>query len=258
MMVGRIPRAVIFDIDDTLSPTSKFIDLVLSRSVEAMKAKGMDIDSVEQAVEILHHIRMNKGEKSGKNFDLLCKAYDIPTDQVSRIVSTGVRKYHQVRNELLKPNLHAREVLEYLSSNNYKLGVVTNGNPKKQRAKLTYLRLEDHLAQYFYASNNPATMKPNPYMLQQALSDMGVEPNNSFYVGDRPEDVLAAHRAGMKAIRYLSGKHRVRTPVSVLLGQGIPADEILEGKHDHQIKELTPDYIITELRKIKIIAKAYL
>jgi HAD superfamily hydrolase (TIGR01662 family) len=38
--------------------------------------------------------------------------------------------------------------------------------------------------------------KPNPGMLQQAMQDAGAEPQETLFVGDRPEDREAAQRAG--------------------------------------------------------------
>lgn len=38
--------------------------------------------------------------------------------------------------------------------------------------------------------------KPGPGMLQEAMSDFGVEPEETLFVGDRPEDEQAAQAAG--------------------------------------------------------------
>ena len=42
--------------------------------------------------------------------------------------------------------------------------------------------------------------KPDPRPILYALEQLGVTPANTFYVGDSPNDMECAHRAGCKAI----------------------------------------------------------
>ena len=254
-MVCKPNAAVLFDIDDTLAPTSRFINTVINESVRTMTAAGLKVDDIEHAVATLHQIRASGQEHAGIDFNLLCYTYNTPQIQIPRIVKAGVDEYHRIRDVLLKPNPYSEEILEHLTTQGYILGVVTNGNPTKQHDKLLYLHLQKFFGKYFYASIDTAVMKPNPTMLLKALEDMAAEPARSYIVGDRPEDVLAGHRAGMKAIRYLSGHHSGKSPVSTLLSQGIAGEDILFGKYDDRIAELTPEHIITDLREIRDIIK---
>jgi len=249
-MADHANKAVLFDIDDTLAPTSHFINIVLNESVRKMADEGLKVDRIEHAVETLKQIRMSSHEL-GIDFNLLCFNYGVSNGDISRIVQAGIEEYHRIRDVLLKPNPYARELLWHLASAGYLLGVCSNGNPEKQRDKLRYIKLEDYLGQYFYASDDPAVRKPHPNMLLDALKDMDADASRSFYVGDRPEDMLAAHSAGMKGIRYIHGHHSGRSSVSVLLGQGISGENILSGLHNYMIKQLTPDYEVSELIKIK-------
>ncbi|AIF68935.1 hypothetical protein PAP_02535 [Palaeococcus pacificus DY20341] len=45
--------------------------------------------------------------------------------------------------------------------------------------------------------------KPNPYLIEKALKALGVQPNEALVVGDSYSDVLAAHRANVKAVQAL-------------------------------------------------------
>ena len=47
--------------------------------------------------------------------------------------------------------------------------------------------------------------KPNPGMLLKALSDFAVAPASAVMIGDKPSDMEAARRAGVRGVRYEGG-----------------------------------------------------
>lgn len=47
--------------------------------------------------------------------------------------------------------------------------------------------------------------KPNPGMILQAMEDFGVDPAESFLIGDRDSDIEAARRAGIAGRLYTGG-----------------------------------------------------
>ena len=80
------------------------------------------------------------------------------------------------------------------------LGIVSDNH----RRVLTYLLERFDLAHHFRTvrgcSFSPAGFerrKPNPHNLNAALGGLAVDPARALYVGDRPVDVEAAHRAGV-------------------------------------------------------------
>jgi HAD superfamily hydrolase (TIGR01549 family) len=92
-----------------------------------------------------------------------------------------------------------KSVLEKLSSNGIKLGVITNRyddpTPVLERdGILNLLRAIEY-------SNVPGYSKPSPYMLIRVTHVLGVNPLNCACVGDFVAiDMVAANRAGMKPI----------------------------------------------------------
>jgi len=44
--------------------------------------------------------------------------------------------------------------------------------------------------------------KPNPGMLLRALADFGVAPDDAFMIGDKPSDMEAARRAGVRGVFF--------------------------------------------------------
>jgi pyrophosphatase PpaX len=94
-----------------------------------------------------------------------------------------------------------RGVLRLLRQS-FQLGVVTSGSRDRVRRQL----LDFELAQYFSAcvcSEDAPRKKPHPAPLQLALERLRAEPADCVYVGDAPEDIEMAKRAGVRAIGVL-------------------------------------------------------
>lgn len=66
--------------------------------------------------------------------------------------------------------------------------------------------------------------KPNPGMLLKALADFGVAPADAMMIGDKPSDMEAARRAGVRGVRYEGGdlEALVIQVLAALTGTTIP------------------------------------
>lgn len=102
----------------------------------------------------------------------------------------------------------------------YRLGVVTNGIDRVQRARLAASGLVP-LFDTIVTSQGCGYAKPDPRILQVALDALAVRPRHAAYVGDDPAtDGAAARRAGVRFLwvdhgRPVSGR-RPRRRVSHL------------------------------------------
>ncbi|MBI3405047.1 MAG: HAD family hydrolase [Acidobacteria bacterium] len=94
----------------------------------------------------------------------------------------------------------ARNAIRTLSRS-YKLGLVTSGNRKRVTRQLRDFRLLSYFPTRVFAED-AAHRKPHPAPLQMALAKMRVMPHESVYVGDAPEDMQMARRAGVRAIGF--------------------------------------------------------
>jgi D-glycero-D-manno-heptose 1,7-bisphosphate phosphatase len=56
-----------------------------------------------------------------------------------------------------------------------------------------------------FRSNHP-DRKPNPGMILRAISEMGIDKNRSFLIGDKPSDVECARRAGIPGFLFAGGE----------------------------------------------------
>ncbi|MDE3138052.1 MAG: HAD family hydrolase [Acidobacteriota bacterium] len=94
-----------------------------------------------------------------------------------------------------------RRVLRRLRGR-YALGLVTSGDCGRVTAQLRRLRLASTFAARICHEDSPRR-KPHPEPLLKALAQMRIAPRAAVYVGDAPEDIQMARRAGVRAIGVL-------------------------------------------------------
>jgi phosphoglycolate phosphatase len=109
------------------------------------------------------------------------------------------RWYYGEERPALQPG--ARRVLQTLSGR-YRLGLVTSGSAWRVRSQLHSLGLNSFFSLRVFGDEIPRR-KPHPAPLQIALRRGGLRPTCCVYVGDAPEDIQMARRAGVAAIGIL-------------------------------------------------------
>lgn len=95
----------------------------------------------------------------------------------------------------------ARRVLARLGGAHH-LGLVTSGDGDRVRRQLREFRLTRFFAARV-CSGDTLRKKPHPEPLRLALRQLGLAPSACVYVGDAPQDVEMARRAGVRAIGVL-------------------------------------------------------
>ena len=95
----------------------------------------------------------------------------------------------------------ARRVLDRLWTS-HDLGLVTSGDRDRVTRQLREFRLT-RLFSARVCSGDTLRKKPNPEPLRLALRKMKLDPSACIYVGDAPQDVEMARRAGVRAIGVL-------------------------------------------------------
>jgi HAD superfamily hydrolase (TIGR01509 family) len=84
----------------------------------------------------------------------------------------------------------------------YRLGIVTSGDRDRVMRQLREFRLTRLFAARV-CSGDTAEKKPHPAPLQLALGKMRLDPSACIYVGDTPQDLQMAQRAGVRSIAVL-------------------------------------------------------
>jgi HAD superfamily hydrolase (TIGR01509 family) len=113
----------------------------------------------------------------------------------------------------------ARRVLTILRGS-HALGLVTSGDRDRVTRQLREFRLTRHFSARV-CSGDTLRKKPHPEPLRLALRQMDLDSVTCVYVGDAPQDVEMARRAGVRAIGVLgpfSTEKRLRAskPVCIL------------------------------------------
>ena len=82
---------------------------------------------------------------------------------------------------------------------------------------------EDAAEERYRVADHP-DRKPNPGMLLKALTDFNVAPADAVMIGDKPSDMEAARRAGLRGVPYEGGDLEVLVAreLAVLMGTGVP------------------------------------
>lgn len=95
----------------------------------------------------------------------------------------------------------ARQVLARLGRAHH-LGLVTSGDRDRVTQQLRKFRLTQLFGARVCSGDTPEK-KPHPAPLRLALRQLCLEPSACVYVGDSPEDLEMAKRAGVRAIAVL-------------------------------------------------------
>src|SRR6202166_2980565 len=109
------------------------------------------------------------------------------------------RKQYATHRPKLMPG--ARRVLKHLRARHV-LGVVTSGDHDRVVRQLRLFHLTGLFASHV-CSGDTRYRKPHPAPLRLALRQMSLHPADCVYVGDSPEDIEMARRAGVRAIAVL-------------------------------------------------------
>ncbi len=248
-------KGLILDIDDTLYSVNDYLPNALKCAVKAMIEAGLPAKSSDEALGKLIEIR--KPDSNALNhFNLLCMSYGISPDN-QRIIQAGRTAYHNTKFSLIQKREGLVELLDYATEGGYKLGIVSNGREDKQWEKLVRLDLLRYFSlkgkdsriidDYVFISDEEGIKKPSPKLFEQAIEKMDLDPKQTISVGDRLEDVLAAHRADIgTAVRLLMGKYKNETPVSYMTKQGYSFEQLRvpNAEINKMLKELAPDLSI--------------
>lgn len=188
---------VFFDVDDTLLDTSKFAETARRAAIEVMVGNGLPLKE-DIAYSTLRTVIKEKGSNYDKHFNVLTKSLLGKEDPM--LVALGMVTYHNIKFSLLRPFPKTIDILIYLKSQGYKLGVISNGITIKQWEKLVRLNIYQFFDEVI-TSEEVGFSKPSKEIYEEALRRMKAAPDKSVMVGNKfLEDALGAVEAGLSAI----------------------------------------------------------
>lgn len=185
-------KAVIFDLDGTLLDTLGDLTGAVNHALEAY---GLPTHT---EAEVRTYV--GDGVK-----ELIARSCPPDTDEASRqaVLEAYLPHYAAHNMDKTAPYPGVMELLADLKAAGYRLGVVSNKHAAGV-ATLTAHYFGDRL-DIAVGGDGTRPLKPAPDNLLYAMEQMGVDPENVWYVGDSVQDVRTAHAAGVKVVAVTWG-----------------------------------------------------
>jgi HAD superfamily hydrolase (TIGR01509 family) len=117
------------------------------------------------------------------------------------------RRLYRSRIAKIKAIPGATELLAELRARGLKIGLATSAQRVELDFYIKNLFGEENI-DYAVAGEEVARSKPNPDLIFVLLQKMNLQKHEVALVGDSPHDMLAANRAGIKAIAVLTGGYK--------------------------------------------------
>ena len=179
--------AFIWDLDGTLIDS---YGVIVDSLYQIYKEKGFDIDKQEILHDVINesvsYFIMKMEARFGVPFEDLKDRYSIIS--------------HNAKNNI-KAMKHAKEILKFIRDNNIPNYVFTH------RGVTTESVLKNiGIFEYFDEIANSLSgfkRKPDPEGINYFVNKYHLDKNSTYYVGDRPMDILCADNAHVKSIMFM-------------------------------------------------------
>jgi len=189
------PKAVLFDLDDTLLDRAPTFEQYIA-SFRQRYANNLDAcddkflrECILEADSVGYRLRAEMAQylidrlpwRDRPSVDELVASYRADFLAAARLSAGTI------------------ELLDLLHDRSIKTGVITNGETAVQRNKLERLGLAKRM-DAIVVSAEFGSKKPDPAIFRFALDQLGVKPNEAWFIGDHPDfDIAAAEAVGMTA-----------------------------------------------------------
>jgi beta-phosphoglucomutase len=190
-------KAVIFDMDGVLIDAREWHYTALNRSLSLF---GYNISRLD-------HLTNFDGLPTSRKLDLLTLDNNLPKGLHSFI---NMMKQRYTEEEIFtecKPIFQHQYALGRLKEHGYKIAVASNSISRTMELMLTKSDLIQFL-DFFISAEQVSHPKPDPEIYENAISRLGLNPNQCLVVEDNKNGIQAARAAGAHVME-------VRTPDEV-------------------------------------------
>ena len=197
------PRAILFDLDDTLNYRQATLKIFVEHFLQEFRSK---LEPISFDDLLLEYQRVDAGGYRPRDqaYELLAKS--LPWLEPMN-PETLLTFWYELFPKLSIPMPHARETLIALKTRGIKLSLVTNGKSKIQNRKVDTLELREFL-DLILVSEEVSIKKPDPRIFEMALERLQLEALDVWMVGDHPvNDVLGARGAGLTGVWFKNVSH---------------------------------------------------
>lgn len=189
-------KAILFDLDNTLLDRDqtfrRFSELLID-----LYFLDLPPEEKNRYIELIRVLDNDGYKKKSEMFTELLEMLDWnKKPQLSELLD--FYNVHYVESAVLLD--HAIELLDYCKLSNFKLGLITNGTNHIQYGKVDKLGIREYF-HVIVVSEEAGVKKPDERIFRMALEQLGLQPDETVFVGDHPRnDIWGARRAGLEAI----------------------------------------------------------
>lgn len=188
-------RAIIFDLDNTLTDFMKMKRAAIDAAVDGMLDAGLTLPR-EEVAEKIYAVYEREGIEDQQVFDRLLSEELGRIDY--KILTSAIVSYRRARDSYLVLYPHVNLTLLQLMKRGLRLAVVSDAPRLQAWMRLAQLQLQ-HLFDHVVAFEDTGERKPSPKPFERALELLAVRPGEAIMVGDWPErDVVGARSLGIR------------------------------------------------------------
>jgi putative hydrolase of the HAD superfamily len=222
-------RAAIFDLDDTLYEREQFVLSGFAAVADELERRfGLPAPWILATLK-----RARVRGHAGRELQALCADHGLPESLIPELVEV-IRRHEPA----LALGSVASAVLAQMRADGWRLGILTNGLPVTQRAKVEALGLDPHVDAVLYAEEHAPGGKPSRAAFDAALNALGVPSARVVFIGDHlVNDIQGGRAAGLLTIRVAArGARRNEGDADAIVTlEDVPvtAGRLLKGKGAH-------------------------
>jgi putative hydrolase of the HAD superfamily len=190
-------KAVVFDLDNTLTDFMRMKENAVDAAVQAMVGAGLRFppDEIKQKI---YDVYDAEGIEFQNVFDHALS--ELLGDVDFKVKAAGIVGYRRAKEASLVLYPHVKLTLIELMKRGIRLAVVSDAPREEAWLRLCYLQLH-HMFDCVTTFEDTGERKPSPVPFQRALDNFGVDPQEAIMVGDWPErDITGAAQLGMVTV----------------------------------------------------------
>ena len=178
-------HGIVFDMDGLLFDSERIVQ-------RAWETAGRELEIPDMGSHIYHTLGMNR--KGRNEYFARAIGEDFPFEEFGRRNRKAFVRI--VEEEGLPMKTGARELLEYVKAEGYKVGIATSSSGDYAKGNLIQARIYKYFDGGVFG-DMVTKAKPDPEIYLAACRKIGVSPGECMALEDSPAGIRSASRAGM-------------------------------------------------------------
>ncbi len=196
-------KAVIFDIDDTLVSEYDYVISGHRAAAKYLSKTGLVSMTAEEIFDSFMELA-SKSYSGVYNRFFEAEGLEAHREIIGDLVDIYVKHDPQI-----SPYSDVKDTLEALRKRDIKLGIISDGDPGRQKRKLKVCGLEGYFDQVIITDElgDISYRKPDIRSFELMAKGLGVEPSEMLYIGDNPsKDFHISMQLPVKTARIIREK----------------------------------------------------